>query len=114
GISQVMEHIFPRGKDTILRAFTDSVEETIIPPLEVSHIVHYDEQFPKRGRSQKYRLTLLDNFTAQPIADELYNKKDPDTIKKFLGRHLDPNTVTFVVTDLYSSYSRVLEDYFWE
>ncbi|MBU4607785.1 MAG: ISNCY family transposase, partial [Euryarchaeota archaeon] len=66
-----MEHIFPRGKDTILRAFTDSVEETAVPPLEVSHIVHYDEQFPKRGRSQKYRLTLLDNFTAQPIADEL-------------------------------------------
>ncbi|MBV1729226.1 MAG: ISNCY family transposase, partial [Methanobacterium sp.] len=81
---------------------------------EVSHIVHYDEQFPKRGRSQKYRLTLLDNFTAQPIADELHNKKDPDTIKKFLGLHLDPNMVTFVVTDLYSIYSSVLEDYFWE
>ncbi|MBV1755559.1 MAG: ISNCY family transposase, partial [Methanobacterium sp.] len=63
---------------------------------------------------QKYRLTLLDNFTAQPIADELHNKKDPDTIKKFLGLHLDPNMVTFVVTDLYSIYSSVLEDYFWE
>lgn len=112
GISQVMEHIFPRGKDTILRAFTDSVEETVVPPLKVSHFVHYDEQFPKRGRSQKYRLTLLDNFTAQPIADELYNKKDPDTIKEFLGRHLGPNEVTFVVTDLYSTYSSVLEDYF--
>ncbi|MBV1756065.1 MAG: hypothetical protein KMY52_10990 [Methanobacterium sp.] len=82
GISDLMEAIFPRGKDTILRAFTDSVEKAVVPPLEVSYIVHYDEQFPKRGRSQKYRLTLLDNFTAQPIADELHNKKDPNTIKK--------------------------------
>jgi len=112
GISQLMEHIFPRGKDTIYHAFTDSVEETAVPPLEVSHIVHYDEQFPKRGCSQKYRLTILDNFTAQPIADELHNKKDPETIKEFLERHLNPNEVIFVVTDLYSSYSSVLEEFF--
>jgi hypothetical protein len=32
--------------------------------------VHYDEQHPKAGRNQKYRLTLLDSVTRQVIADE--------------------------------------------
>jgi len=91
GISQVMEHIFPQGKDTVLRAFNSSVEEIVVPPFESLHIVYYDKQFPERGRSQKYCLTILDNYTAQPIADELYDKKDPYTIKEFLGQHLDPN-----------------------
>jgi len=49
-----------------------------------------------------------------PIADELYNKKDHETIKNFLANHLDPNKRTFVVTDIYSSYSGVLEDFFGE
>jgi hypothetical protein len=112
GISDLMAVIFPRGKDTILRAFNDSVDEAVVPPFEGLHIIHYDEQHPKRGRSQKYRLTLLDNFTAQPLADELHNKKDPDTIKEFFGRHLDQNQLIFIVTDLYPSYSGVLEDFF--
>jgi len=96
GISQVMKHIFPQGKDIIFHAFTDSIEEAVVPPLECSHIVHYDEQFPKQGCLQKYRLTLLDHTTAQPIVDELYDKKDPDTIKEFLGRYLNPDEITFV------------------
>jgi len=44
---------------------------------------------------KKYRLTLLDHTTGRPIAEELYNKKDPDTIKKFLKKHLDPNKINF-------------------
>ena len=60
GISALMEVIFPRGKDTILRAFNDSVEETDFPVLENFNIIRYGEQYPKRGRTQKYRLTLLD------------------------------------------------------
>ena len=51
---------FPRGKDTILRAFNDSVEETDFPVLENFNIIRYGEQYPKRGRTQKYCLTLLD------------------------------------------------------
>jgi len=113
-ISALMEAIFPRGKDTILRAFNDSMEEADFPVLENFNIIHYDEQYPKRGRTQKYRLTLLDSVSGLPIADELYNKKDPETIKNFLKKHLDPNKITFVITDLYPSYSSVLEDFFGE
>jgi hypothetical protein len=114
GASAVMELIFPRGKDTIHNDFTNSVEKTYIPPVEYIQIVHYDEQHPKMGRTQKFRLTLLDGVTGRPIADELYDSKSPETIKTFLEAHLDPTIQTFVVTDLYSSYPRVFGEFFGE
>ena len=114
GASAVMELIFPRGKDTIHNDFTNSVEKTYIPPVEYIQIVHYDEQHPKIGRTQKFRLTLLDGVTGRPIADELYDDKSPETIKTFLEAHLDPTKQTFVVTDLYSSYPRVFGKFFGE
>nr|QNO48460.1 hypothetical protein DBMLIPLO_00012 [Methanosarcinales archaeon ANME-2c ERB4] len=100
GASTVMELIFPRGKDTIHNDFTNSVESVDIPPIGDIQIVHYDEQHPKMGRTQKFRLTLLDGVTGRPIADELYDNKSPETIKTFLEAHLDPTKQTFVVTHL--------------
>jgi len=84
GISSIMELIFPRGKDTIFNAFAESVEKVEIPPVEEVRIVHYDEQFPKERRAQKYRVTLLDGLTGQSNADELYGKKNPEALKSFL------------------------------
>jgi len=114
GISMVMELIFPRGKDTIHNDFTNSVEIAHIPPIKDIQIVHYDEQHPKMGRTQKFRLTLLDGVTGRPIADELYDDKSPETIKTFLEAYLDPTKQTFVVTDLYSSYPGVFGKFFGE
>ena len=112
GISDILGLIYPQGKDTILNAFTASVERTVIPPLENIQIVLYDEQHPKRGRTQKFRLTLLDGVTGRPIGEELYDTKDPATILDFLTLYLDPTKRTFVVTDLYSSYPGVLKKFF--
>nr|QNO50021.1 hypothetical protein MMAJBCMK_00003 [Methanosarcinales archaeon ANME-2c ERB4] len=109
-----MELIFPRGKDTIHNDFTNSVESVYIPPIGDIQIVHYDEQHPKMGRTQKFRLTLLDGVTGRPIADKLYDDKSPETIKTFLKAHLDPTKQTFVVTDLYSSYPGVFGKFFGE
>lgn len=114
GISDVMDLIFPRGKDTIMNAFNESVEKTIVPPVKDVHIIHYDEQFPKKGRTTEYRLTLLDHDTGRPIAEELSDKKDPETVKKFLSRHLDSEQKIFVVADLYSSNRQVFEEFFGE
>jgi hypothetical protein len=44
------------------------MEEVDIPEAGKAYIVHYDEQFPKKGRCQKFRLTLLDAKTKKPIA----------------------------------------------
>jgi len=38
GIASVMDLIFPRGKDTILNAFNNSVEKTDIPTMEDVYI----------------------------------------------------------------------------
>ncbi len=113
GISQILELIFPQGKDTVYRWFNSTVSSTNIPPVEDVQIIHYDEQHPMKGRNQKYRLTLL-NGSGRIIAEELLNKKDPNTIKAFLGRHLNPNKLTFVVTDLYPSYPDVFMEFFGE
>ncbi len=97
GISDILGLIHPQGKDTIFNAFTASVERTVIPPLEDIQIVLYDEQHPKRDRTQKFRLTLLDGVTERPIGEELYDTKDPATILSFLALYLDPTKRTFVV-----------------
>ncbi len=71
-----MHLIFPQSKSTVFRNFDHVMDNAEVPPLEVVLIVHYDEQFPKEGRSQKYRLTLfLDAKTKRPLADELFDKK---------------------------------------
>jgi hypothetical protein len=114
GISDILGLIHPQGKDTIFNAFTASVERTVIPPLEDIQIVLYDEQYPKRGRTQKFRLTLLDGITERPIGEELYDTKDPATILSFRALYLDPTKRTFVVTDLYLSYPKVLKEFFGE
>lgn len=112
GISDIMDFIFPRGKDTIYNSFNSSVENTEIPPIKDVRIVHYDEQYPKEGRTQKYRLTLSDHVTGQPIADELYDSKDSTTIKEFLDKHLDPNQQIFVITDIANGYPSIFKDLF--
>jgi hypothetical protein len=114
GISDIMGLIYPQGRDTIFNAFADSVEKTVIPPIEDFQIVLYDEQHPKKGRTQKYRLTLLDGVTDQPIAEELHDSKNSATITAVLTKYLDPSKRTFVVTDLDLSYPRVFKEFFGE
>jgi len=96
-MSDIMGLIYPQGRDSIFNAFADSVEKTVIPPIEDFQIVLYDEQHPKKGRTQKFRLTLLDSVTGQPIAEELHDSKNPATIMAFLTKYLDPSKRTFVV-----------------
>ena len=111
-ISKIMSFIFPQSKSTIFREFNRAMENTKIPSLENVMIVHYDEQFPKKGRTQKYRLTLLDAKTKRPVADELFDKKDPETIKQFLLANLDTSKPIYIVTDFYSSYPPILKEVF--
>jgi len=114
GMSDIMGLIYPQGRDSIFNAFADSVEKTVIPPIEDFQIVLYDEQHPKKGQTQKFRLTLLDSVIGQPIAEELHDSKNPATIMAFLTKYLDPSKRTFVVMDLYSSYPRVFTEFFGE
>jgi hypothetical protein len=83
-----------------------------VPLVKNIKFVHYDEQHPKAGRNQKYRLTLLDSVTRQVIAEELFDSKDADTVEGFLRRNLDTQKQIFIVTDLYRGYSDVFKRVF--
>jgi transposase-like protein len=111
-ISDIMDLIFSRSKGTVFREFNKMMEDVEIPQLKAVYIVHYDEQFPKEGRCQKFRLTLLDAKTKQKIADELFDDKSPDTIKQFLISKLDTSEPIFIITDFGTSYPNVLKEIF--
>jgi hypothetical protein len=89
-----------------------AIEDLDVPSVKDIQIVHYDEQHPKAGRNQKFRLTLLDGVTRMVIAEELFDSKDADTIEGFLRRNLDTSKPVFIVTDLYRGYSDLFKKVF--
>jgi hypothetical protein len=111
-IESVMSYLYPRDKDTIQNMVRCAIEEVAVPSVKDIRFVHYDEQHPKAGRNQKYRLTLLDSVTRQVIAEELFDSKYADTIESFLRRNLDTHKEIFIVTDLYRGYSDVFKRVF--
>src|SRR3990170_2770268 len=112
GISDILSLIFPQSKDTVFRGFNHAMEDVEIPSLENVLIVHYDEQFPKEGRCQKFRLTILDAKTKRELADELFDDKSPETIKQFLISKFDTTKPIFIVTDFGTSYPKILKEVF--
>lgn len=113
-ISEIMKLIFPQSKGTVFRGFIESMEEVEIPENGKAYIVHYDEQFPKKGRCQKFRLSLLDGKTKNPIAEELFDDKNSETIKQFLISNLDTSEPIYIVTDFGTSYPNILNEIFGE
>jgi len=75
GISELMDYLIPQSSDTICRRFSDSVASIQLPETSPIQVLHYDEQHPKAGRCQKYRLTLLNGVTHEVIAEEVSDKK---------------------------------------
>ena len=114
GISAIVDFIYPRSKSTILREFNKQMEQENLPKLENIRMVHYDEQHPREGSCQKYRLILLDTKTQQPLADELFDDESSETIKKFLQDNLDTAEPVFTVTGFDTKYPEILKDVFGE
>lgn len=112
GMQDVFDIIYPRCRETIRKNLIDHLEKIELPEINNVIYLHYDEQHPKKGRSQKFRLTLLDAESRNAIADELFDDKSPDTILAFLYKHLDPTEPVFIVTDFYSSYPKVFDLFF--
>jgi len=86
GISEVMDYLIPQSRDAICRKFSNSVTNVQLPEASPIQIIHYDEQHPKAGRSQKYRLTLLNGVTREIIAEELSDNKSQAVVTEFLKR----------------------------
>jgi hypothetical protein len=107
-ISKTMEFIIPFGKTKAMYLFNRKIEQFEYPQ-ENYLIVNYDEQHPKKGRLQKFRLTLLNYKTKVPIADELFDSKDSETIETFLRKHLDVDKEIVLITDCDRSYPAIFK-----
>ena len=107
-ISHVMNFIIPVGKDKAISFFDGAIDEFTYEQKNYV-IVNYDEQHPKNGRIQKFRLTLLNYATKQPIADELFDSKDDETIEMFLRKNLDPEQKSIIITDCDRRYPSIFK-----
>ena len=107
-ISNLMKFIIPVGKDKAAYMFNEAIEQFKYTQENYA-IVNYDEQHPKEGRSQKFRLTLLNYETKHPIADELFNNKDENTIEAFLRKHLDIEKEIVIITDCDRRYPAIFK-----
>jgi hypothetical protein len=116
GISEVMDYLIPQSRDTICRNFSNSVASVQLPETSSIQIIHYDEQHPKAGRSQKYRLTLLNGVSHEVIAEELSDNKSQEVIKSFFKNNLkeviEKSTPVFIVTDQGNGYAELIADVF--
>lgn len=107
-ISDVMNFLIPCSKDKARYLFNDEIEQFEYHQNNYV-IVNYDEQHPKRGRCQKFRLTLLNYLTKEPIADELFENKDDATIEAFLRKHLDVEKHIVIITDCDRRYPEIFK-----
>ena len=99
-ISELMNFLIPMSKDTVLRCIFNAIKQLIIPKFKGKYqIVHYDEQHPKKGRIQKYRLTLICAITGEVIADKYYDDKTSSVVELFLRTNLDTKKETIIITD---------------
>ena len=111
-LEKASSYFYPCDKDTIRTRIAAATDKMEIPEIKDIQIVHYDEQHPKAGRSQMYRLTLFDYLSKQIIADELFNSKDMKTVEDFLRRNLDTKRPIFIVTDLSLGYRKLFKNIF--
>jgi hypothetical protein len=107
-ISSVMNFILPISKDLVRSLFNKEIEQFEYDQ-EYCLIVNYDEQHPKKGRTQEYRLTLLNYLTKAPIADMLFDNKDESTIEKFLRKNLDINKKLIIIVDCDRRYPEIFK-----
>lgn len=107
-ISKIMGFILPCCKDKARYLFNQKIEQFDYPQSNYV-IVNYDEQHPKKGRSQKFRLTLLNYKTRIPIAEGLFDNKDEETIEAFLREHLDVNKEIVLIVDCDRRYPKIFK-----
>jgi len=107
-VSKIMNFIIPFGKTKAMYLFNERIEQFEYPQDNYL-IVNYDEQHPKRGRTQKFRLTLLNYKTKVPIAEGLFDDKNGETIEKFLRENLDVEKEIVIITDCDRSYPKIFK-----
>lgn len=107
-ISKIMNFLIPCSKGKALYLFNNSIEQFEYPQDNYL-IINYDEQHPKKGRMQKFRLTLLNYETKIPIAEGLFDNKNEETIEAFVREHLDVDKELVLITDCDRRYPKIFK-----
>ena len=107
-ISYLTNFFIPCSKDKARYLFNNKIEQFEYPQDNYL-IVNYDEQHPKRGRTQTFRLTLLNYETGVPIAEGLFDNKGEETIEAFLREHLDTERELIIIVDCDRRYPKIFK-----
>jgi len=109
-ISEALKPLITISSDTVEIIVKQEIDHIEIPKSEDISILHYDEQHPKKERTQKYRLSLLDGKTKTMVGEILTDELNSEIIKKFFDDYLPHNRIIFIVTDLAKIYTEILEE----
>ncbi len=109
-ISETLSPFIQLSPDTVRNIHQRAVDGAEIDIESDLEIFHYDEQHPKKGRTQKYRLSLLDGKTRQMIVEELATELNSYIVRDFLDRHLPKDKIIFIITDHLRMYNDILDE----
>jgi transposase-like protein len=109
-ISETLSPFIQLSPDTVRNIHQRTVDGAEINIESDLEIFHYDEQHPKKGRTQKYRLSLLDGKSRQIIVEELATELNSSVVRDFLDRHLPKNKIIFIITDHLRMYNDILDE----
>ena len=115
GIEDIMDCIFPMGKDTIFALIKSAIERSDLPKPEETEtqIIGYDEQFPFVNGKPRVRITIFDIISGLPYIDTIDQSKSSETIKSIFRRSgISFTKPTIVITDLDKSYPTLLNELF--
>jgi len=112
-ISSIMNFIIPLSESSVFNLFQECMGKINYLKTENTAgilIVCYDEQHPKKGRAQKFRLTLLNAEDKTVIGEGLFDDKQAETIKRFLLEHLDVEKELVIITDCDLAYPEIFKE----
>lgn len=117
GIENIMQFIYPIGKDTAYKLIQNCIESAELSEYEAESIqvIGYDEQIVFVNGVKKVRFLIFDVISGLPILETLEDSKTSEVIKSvFIKSNLDFFKTTIVVTDLDKSYPKILDELFGE
>jgi transposase-like protein len=108
-IAEALSTLIEISSDTVHNIYKTVVDNSEVPVNEDVMFYHYDEQYPKEGRLQKYRLSLFNGNMNTMASEEITEKLNPEIVEDFLNRHLPKDRLIFLVTDMSPMYNDIMD-----
>jgi transposase-like protein len=70
----------------------------------------YDEQYLRINGKRYYRLSLIDSILNKPIAEEIANNIEYNTVKSFIKKAISNKLIYAITTDHRRKYKRIMDE----